>query len=61
MVGVAEYEIHALNAFFHHVVDRVAAAAAHAYDLDVVGPVLCYWFKHFLHVVGVLLFVKFLS
>ena len=36
IVGVAKDKVNALNAFFHHVVDGVAATTSHADDFDVV-------------------------
>ncbi len=37
VVGVAQDEVDALDAFFHHVVDGIATAATHTDDFDIVG------------------------
>ena len=64
VVGVAEYEVDALDAFLHHVVDGITTTATDTDDFDIVGflhvnrleqLVLCVWVHHviFCHSVSV--------
>ena len=42
-----------MDAFFHHVVDSVAAAATYTDDFDVVGLVCIYEFEHLAAIVDI--------
>ena len=53
IVGVAKDKVNTLNAFFHHVVDGIAAATTHSDDLDIVWLFYSNGLEHLVLRVGV--------